>query len=104
LDASPQCLPHPGCVFLIGAGVAINAPAWTSIVRQAVSDAESSSAATLGSLQFSIAGIIGPVLGGLLVSITGADFVFALNAVCFLLVVAATWQWKQPSRRTTPPE
>ena len=87
-----------GYVFLIGVGFAINAPAWTSIVRQIVSDAELPSAAILGSLQFSIAGIIGPALGGLLVWVAGASFVFALNAACFLLVVVATWQWKQPTR------
>jgi len=79
-----------GCVFFIGVGFAINAPAWTSIVRQVVSDAQLPSAATLGSLQFSIAGIIGPALGGLLVLLAGANFVFALHAACFLLVVAAT--------------
>jgi predicted MFS family arabinose efflux permease len=94
-----------GCVFFIGVGFAINAPAWTSIVRQVVSDAELPSAATLGSLQFSIAGIIGPVLGGLLVLLAGANFVFALNAACFLLVVAATRQLKQPTRLAKlPPE
>ena len=87
-----------GYVFLIGVGFAINAPAWTSVVRQIVSDAELPSAATLGSLQFSIAGIIGPVLGGLLVLVAGASVVFALNAACFLLVAVATWQWKQPTR------
>ena len=87
-----------GYVFLIGVGFAINAPTWTSIVRQIVSDAELPSAAILGSLQFSIAGIIGPALGGLLVWVAGASFVFALNAACFLLVVVATWQWKQPTR------
>jgi MFS family permease len=87
-----------GCVFFIGVGFAINAPAWTSIMRQVVSDAELPSAATLGSLQFSIAGIIGPVLGGLLVLLAGANFVFVLNAACFLLIVAATRQWKQPLR------
>ena len=92
-----------GHVFLIGVGFAINAPAWTSIVRQIVSDAELPSAAVLGSLQFSIAGIIGPALGGLLVWIAGASFVFALNAACFLLVVVATWQWKQPTRPAKPP-
>jgi MFS family permease len=86
-----------GCVFFIGVGFAINAPAWTSIVRQVVSDGELPSAATLGSLQFSIAGIIGPVLGGLLVLLAGANFVFALNAACFLLVVVATRQWKHPT-------
>ena len=86
-----------GCVFFIGVGFAVNAPAWTSIVRQVVSDAQLPSAATLGSLQFSISGIIGPVLGGLLVWLAGANFVFALNAACFLLVVLATGQWKQPT-------
>ena len=54
------------CVFLLGVGFAANAPAWTSIVRQTVSDAELPSTAILGSLQFSIAGIIGPALGGFL--------------------------------------
>ena len=86
------------CVFFIGVGFAINTPAWTSIVRQIVSDAELPSVAALGSLQFSIAGIVGPLLGGVLVSFAGANFVFALNAGCFLLVVIATWQWKQPAR------
>jgi Na+/melibiose symporter-like transporter len=86
-----------GCVFFIGVGFAINAPAWTSIVPQIVSDAELPSAATLSGLQFNISGIIGPALGGLLVPLAGANFVFALNAACFLLVVVATRQWKQPT-------
>src|SRR6202047_340839 len=84
-------------VFFIGVGFAFNAPAWTSIVPQVVSDAELPSAATLSGLQFNISGIIGPALGGLLVPLTGANFVFALNAACFLLVVVATRQWKQPT-------
>jgi MFS family permease len=84
-------------VFLIGLGFAFNAPAWTSIVPQVVSDAELPSAATLSGLQFNISGIIGPALGGLLVPLAGANFVFALNAACFLLVVLATRQWKQIS-------
>jgi MFS family permease len=86
-----------GCVFFIGVGFAINAPAWTSIVPQVVSDAELPSAATLSGLQFNISGIIGPALGGLLVPLAGANFVFALNASCFLLVALASSQWKQPS-------
>src|SRR6476660_6646320 len=86
-----------GCVFFIGVGFAFNAPAWTSIVPQVVSDGELPSAATLSGLQLNISGIIGPALGGLLVPLAGANFVFALNAACFLLVVLATRQWKQPS-------
>jgi predicted MFS family arabinose efflux permease len=84
-------------VFSIGVGFAFNAPAWTSIVPQVVSDAELPSAATLSGLQFNISGIIGPALGGLLVALAGANFVFVLNAACFLLVVQATRQWKQPA-------
>jgi Na+/melibiose symporter-like transporter len=86
-----------GSVFFIGVGFAINAPAWTSIVPQVVSEAELPSASTLSGLQFNISGIIGPALGGLLIPFAGAIFVFALNAACFLLVVLATRQWKQPT-------
>jgi len=84
-------------VFSIGVGFAFNAPAWTSILPQVVSDTELPSAATLSGLQFNISGIIGPALGGLLVALAEANFVFALNAAGFLLVVQATRQWKQPS-------
>jgi Na+/melibiose symporter-like transporter len=84
-------------VFCIGVGFAFNAPAWTSIVPQVVSDAELPSAATLSGLQFNISGIIGPALGGLLVALAGANFVFALNAACFFLVVVAIRESKRPS-------
>jgi Na+/melibiose symporter-like transporter len=94
-------------VFFIGVGFAFNAPAWISIVPQVVSDEELPSAATLSGLQFNISGIIGPALGGLLIPLAGAHFVFALNAACFLLVVLAAGQRKQsfapaklPSKRS----
>ena len=41
-------------VFCIGIGFAFNAPAWTSIVPQVVSDEELPSAATLSGLQFNV--------------------------------------------------
>jgi hypothetical protein len=73
-------------VFFIGVGFATNAPAWTSIVPQVVSEAELPSAAILNGLQFNISGTIDPVLGGLLIPFAGANLVFALNAACFLLI------------------
>jgi MFS family permease len=85
------------CVFFIGVGFAFNAPAWTSIVSEVVSDDELPSAATLSGLQLNISGVIGPALGGLLVPLDGAKLVFAVNAACFLMVVLATRQWKQPT-------
>jgi predicted MFS family arabinose efflux permease len=68
-----------------------------SILTQVVSEVELPSAATLSGLQLNISGIIGPALGGLLVPLAGAKFVFAVNAACFLVVVLATRQWKQPT-------
>ena len=47
-------------VFLIGVGFALNAPVWTSIVSEVVSNAELPSATILGGLQLNISGIIGP--------------------------------------------
>jgi MFS family permease len=90
-------------VFLVGVGFAFNAPAWTSIVPQVVSDGELPSAATLSGLQLNISGIIGPVLGGFLIPLAGANFVFVVNGACFLLVVLAIRQWKQPTVPTKRP-
>src|SRR5258708_15494478 len=88
-------------VFLLGGGFAFNAPTWTSIVPQVVSDSELPSAGTLSGLQFNISGIIGPALGGLLFPLIGVNFVFVANAACFFLVSLAILQWKQP---TAPPK
>jgi MFS family permease len=82
-------------VFLIGIGFALNAPAWTSSVSDVVSNAELPSAASLGSLQLNISGIMGPALGGLLVAWIGPNPVFALNAACFVVVILAVLQWKR---------
>ena len=91
-------------VFLLGVGFAFNAPAWTSIVSQVVSDGELPSAATLSGLQLNISGIIGPVLGGFLIPLASANFVFAVNASCFLLVVLAIRHWKQSIPTKLPSE
>jgi MFS family permease len=83
------------CVFLIGVGFAFNAPAWIAIMPEVVSDEQLPSAVTLSGLQLNISGIIGPALGGLLLPLIGANWVFAMNAVCFLIVMLAILQWKQ---------
>jgi MFS family permease len=91
------------CVFLIGIGFAFNAPAWTAIVPEVVSDEELPSAATLGGLQLNISGIIGPALGGMLLPLIGANWVFAMNAICFLVVILAILQWKEEKGRSQLP-
>jgi MFS family permease len=82
------------CVFLIGAGFAFHAPAWSAIVPEVVTDEELPSAATLGGLQLNVSGIIGPALGGVLLYFLGANWIFAVNALCFFVVILALLQWK----------
>jgi MFS family permease len=81
-------------VFLTGVGFAFHAPAWSAIVPDVVTDEELPSAATLGGLQLNVSGIIGPALGGILLYFFGANWVFALNALCFVVVIFALLQWK----------
>jgi MFS family permease len=87
-------------VFLVGTGFAWNSPAWTAIQPEIVSNDQLPSAATLGGLQLNISGIIGPLIGGLLLRFLDPSGVFAINAVCFFLLIYAVHQVK-PSRVTS---
>jgi MFS family permease len=82
------------CVFLLGVGFAFTAPTWPAILPEVVSNEELDSATTLGGLQLNIAAVVGPALGGLLLPLMGARWIFSLNSVCFLLVAVAIMRWK----------
>jgi MFS family permease len=90
-------------VFLTGAGFAFHAPAWSAIVPDLVTDEELPSAATLGGLQLNVSGIIGPALGGVLLYLFGASWVFAINALCFMVMILALCQWKGPEAESGLP-
>ena len=83
-------------VFFIGTGFAFYSPAWTSIQPEIVSNEELPSASTLGGLQLNISGIIGPALGGLLLRVVSPNAVFAMNSVCFFLLLFAIQRLKHP--------
>jgi predicted MFS family arabinose efflux permease len=79
----------------MGVGFAFAAPAWASTVPEIVFPEELRSAATLGGLQMNISGIVGPALGGVALSLIGPTLVFALNAVCFFVVIFCLLRWKR---------
>jgi MFS family permease len=83
-------------VFLIGTGFAFNAPAYSSLLTDFVSDEELESASVLNGLQLNIADIIGPVLAGALIPLIGSNGVFATNGLFFLLVTLTLSRWRQP--------
>jgi MFS family permease len=68
-----------------------------------ISNEELPSAAALGGLQLNLSGIIGPALGGILIPIVGSNWLFALNAACFLVVIFALLRWKRAENASKLP-
>lgn len=84
--------------FLIGCGSALTGPAWQAIQPDLVPREQIPSAAALSSITVNGARAVGPALAGFLVAWTGPAPVFALNAVSFLGIAAATLVWKEPRK------
>jgi len=85
-------------VFLLGTGFAFQAPVASASIPEIVGKEELPSAIALGGIQMNLAGIIGPVLGGILIPLFGVSTVFAINTCAFILVLLAVLTWK---RKTT---
>jgi predicted MFS family arabinose efflux permease len=92
--------------FLVGAGAAITAPAWQSVVPQLVPKPDLAPAVAANSVGVNISRAIGPALGGALTAAYGIAAPFWINAVGNLSVVAALLWWRQPirDRPQLPPE
>jgi len=91
--------------FLLGAGSAVQGPAYQALVPEIVSRPLIPSAAALSSIGVNIARSIGPAVAGLAVAALGIPFVFALNALSFavFLVVLIAWRgYHPPAHRPEP--
>ncbi|MEO5587572.1 MAG: MFS transporter [Novosphingobium sp.] len=91
----------------VGAGTALNSPAWQASVRQQVGLADLPQAISLNSISFNLARTVGPALGGLLISLWHVSLAFALNAFSFvaMIVVLLRWrpQWEPRERKPILP-
>ncbi|HEX4737342.1 MAG TPA: MFS transporter [Allosphingosinicella sp.] len=91
--------------FLIGAGTALNAPAWQASMQDQVPREAVEAAASLNSVGFNVARSLGPAIGGFIVALWGPASAFALNAVSYVGLIATLLAWKGPPReRLLPPE
>jgi len=75
-------------LLLLGLGSAIHLPGWQTLLQDLVTRDKAAAAVSLNSISFNLARAIGPALGGFLVASFGAAWVFALNAVSFVAVLA----------------
>ena len=72
-----------------GVVIALNTPAWQSIVPDLVPRDLLQNAITLNSVQFNVARAAGPMLAGVLIALVGAGICFLINALSFVLVLVA---------------
>lgn len=79
----------------IAVGAALSAPTFQAIVPELVPPPALQQAVALNSLGVNIARAIGPALGGVIIAAAGTGWVFALNAVSVLGVVAVLWRWRR---------
>lgn len=92
--------------FALGLGGAFTIPAWQAIQPELVPRADLPQALALGNTTFNVGRAIGPAIGGLIVAGAGVGWVFVVNAVSFLGVVAVLVGWHRAptATGTQPPE
>ncbi len=86
--------------FLIGAGSALTAPAWQSIVPQLVPKQDLHPAVAANSVGVNISRAVGPALGGVITAGVGIAAPFWLNAVSNLGIIGALLWWRSPQKGT----
>jgi MFS family permease len=92
--------------FALGAGAAMNAPAWQATTSEAVPRAELPAAVALTGVGLNLARAVGPAVGGIIVLATGAWAVFLLNSASFLGMIVVLSRWRrsiQPKQSPTRP-
>jgi predicted MFS family arabinose efflux permease len=75
--------------FVVGCAQAFGGPAYSALVPMLVEKEDLPNAIALNSIQFNLARVIGPVLGGLALAGPGAAWCFGLNGLSFLAVIVS---------------
>jgi MFS family permease len=89
VDTLPGAWPVIATAFGIGLGQAIAAPTLNALVPALVDDVDLENAVALTSLTFNTGRAFGPAVSGVLLATLGAETAFALNAVSFVVLIAA---------------
>ena len=78
----------------VGAGTALNGPAWQASVRLQVGPGDLPQAISINTIAFNLARSVGPALGGLLIALTSPALAFALNALSYLALIVVLLRWR----------
>jgi predicted MFS family arabinose efflux permease len=83
--------------FLTGLAQSQSAPTYQATLTTLVPPKQIPNAVALNSVQFNLSRTIGPVVGGILLTIAGAGACFAANAISFAAIIAALARIDIPS-------
>lgn len=75
--------------FVVGVGQSFGGPAYSALLPMLVGPEDLSNAIAMNSIQFNLARILGPVIGGIAYTTLGATWCFALNGVSYIAVIAS---------------
>src|SRR5262249_51474450 len=73
--------------FVTGFAQAFGGPAYQALIPRLVKAEDLPNAIALNSIQFNLARIIGPVIGGIAMKTLGATWCFSLNGASFIAVI-----------------
>ena len=77
--------------FVTGTAQSFGGPAYSALIPTLVEPEDLSNAIALNSIQFNLARIIGPVLGGVALKTLGATWCFGLNGISFIAVIISLY-------------
>jgi predicted MFS family arabinose efflux permease len=86
--------PILGLSTIVGFAQAFGGPAYQALVPTLVKSDDLSNAIALNSIQFNLARVIGPMLGGIALEQLGAGWCFSLNGLSFLAVILTLYMVK----------
>jgi predicted MFS family arabinose efflux permease len=75
--------------FFVGVGQSFGGPAYSALLPTLVGPEDLSNAIAMNSIQFNLARILGPTIGGLAYTTLGATWCFGLNGLSYLFVIAS---------------
>jgi predicted MFS family arabinose efflux permease len=73
--------------FIVGTAQSFGGPAYSALVPSLVEKEDLQNAIALNSIQFNLARVIGPVLGGLALKYLGSAWCFGLNGLSYVAVI-----------------
>jgi predicted MFS family arabinose efflux permease len=91
--------------FVVGVAQSFGGPAYQALLPTLVGKEDIPNAIAMNSIQFNLARVIGPTIGGIALANAGAAWCFGLNGVSFLAVIASLYliQVKYIPARSTEP-